>query len=322
MSENNIKNIYEYPELKTQECIISQWTAETDFDDYIDCTFGHLHYKLINELLLLINSHNFFELSTIITQNNSKSKFLINQFTQMCGKYSKEISECISIHYANILILYDAINKQPTFIDYYGTRPQEIRGKDLHLYRGFHSKSDIFFNIIEKSIIISDELDENENGKNKYIITTPTFLSTSIIPNVAKRFLNKDAYTSIDKKIMWKIIVPYNKLSEFRYIYFGDTINIDKYKIGQNGEFEFLLNIGALLFFIKEEKIINEYYQDISFPNGINISYTLYTYEFKGWNYEYYRHINATSEYFINLFQSTKPVLRSSRRMMNTDMET
>jgi hypothetical protein len=33
MSENNIKIIYEYPRLKTQECIIHQWTAETDFDD-------------------------------------------------------------------------------------------------------------------------------------------------------------------------------------------------------------------------------------------------------------------------------------------------
>ena len=313
MSENIIKYIYEYPELKTQECIISQWTSETDFDDYIDCTFGNLHYKLINELLLLTNSYNYFELITIITQKKNNSIFLINQFTQMCKNYSKEISECISIHYANIIKLYYAINKQPTFIEYYDDHLQEINDKDLHLYRGFHSKSDIFFNIIEKSKIISDEIDEN--GNNKYIITTPTFLSTSIIPNVAKRFLNKDAYTSIDKKIMWKIIVPYNKLCEFRYIYFGDTINIDKYKIGQNGEFEFLLNIGALLFFIKEEKI-NEYYQDISFPNGINISYTLYTYEFKGWNYEYYRHINAISEYFIDLFQSTKPVLRSSRRMM------
>jgi hypothetical protein len=316
MSENNIKNIYAYPELKTKECIISQWTAETDFDDYIDFTFGHLHYKLINELLLLINFYNFSELITIITQNKSNSNFLINQFTRMCGNYSKEIIECISIHFANILKLYDAINKQPTFIDYYGTHPQEINGKDLLLYRGFHSKSDIFFNIIEKSKIISNEIDET--GNNKYIITTPTFLSTSIIPNVAKRFLNKDAYTPIDKKIMWKIIVPNNKLSEFRYIYFGDTINIDKYKIGHNGEFEFLLNIGAFLLFIKEEKITDEYYQDISFPNGINISYTLYTYEFKGWNYEYFRHINTTSKYFINLFQSTKPVLRSSRRMIDT----
>jgi hypothetical protein len=159
-------------------------------------------------------------------------------------------------------------------------------------------------------------MDENRN--NKYIITTPTFLSTSLIPNVAKRFLNKDEYTPINKKIMWKIIVPYNKLCEFRYIYFGDRINIDKYEIGQNGEFEFLLNIGAFLLFIKEEKITNEFYSDISFPRGINISYTLYTYEFKGWNYEYFRYINATSEYFINLFQSSKHVLRSSRRIMET----
>jgi hypothetical protein len=314
MSENIIKKIYEYPEINSQECIIRQWTRETDFDDYIECTFGYLHYKLINELLLLINSYNFFDLITIITQKKSNSKFLINQFTQMCSTLGKEITECIYIHFINIIKLYEEINKQIDFNSYYRNLGVNIDNKDLHLYRGFNPISDTFFDIIEKSKIITDEIDD-VTGINKFLITTPTFLSTSVISNIAKRFLNKNEQTPVANKIMWKIIVPNAKLSEFNYIYFGDTIKIKNYNMDEHKDaFEFLLNIGALLLFINSETIINEHYIDISQPNGIKISYTLQTYEFVGWNYNYYEYINKTSKYFIKLFSSSKHILRSSSR--------
>ena len=306
MFDNIIKVIRDYPEIKSDDSIIHQWTCETDFDDYIESTYGNIHYKLINELLLFINNYDFYELLKIITQRKRKSDILMNQFTEMCRIFKKDIIDSLNIHFTNIIKLYHAINKIPDFITY--NNNFDFLGKDLHLYRGFKSNNDKFFEYIENTKDISDD----ESGNKKNIITTPIFLSTSLIINVAKRFVDKNIYTNSSKKIIWKIIVPYYKLREFKYTYLGNDIDIDTYRPGDNGEFEFLLNIGALMQF-KERKIIeNEYYVDITVPDGMMISYTLETYEFVGWNYKYFQEINEKSQYFIQLFQSSKPLLRSN----------
>jgi hypothetical protein len=277
----NINTIYAYDDMKSENCVISEWRQDTDLDDYMEMSFGKLHYNLINELLILLNKNksNYEEIIDIIKNNN---ELKLNEFIKLCNKEKKDIKECLLIHLNNILFLSDVIRNSITFTNFIkdiivsnlkNKKPLiEIQNKDLYLYRGFNnnSSSSKIFDIIDK---------ENR-------IITPVFLSTTIIKTVAKRFLDKRQETSIQNKIMWKIIVPYDRLNEFNYIYFGENINIDSYT-NQCGEFEFLLNIGAILQFQSKEEIIDDDYNDpvTRIPRTL-ISYTLYTYNFEGWNKE------------------------------------
>jgi len=285
----NIKTLYAYDDIKRDDCVISEWRVEIDLDDYIEISFGKLHYNLINELLILLNKNksNYINIISIIESNNTR----LTDFLNLCTKIPKGVKECLVIHLNNILILSKAIKDSITYYDYIESvivpdvgdlEPLiEIQNdqNNLYLYRGFNniSSSSKIFEVINKD---SD------------IITTPIFLSTTVIKTVAKRFLDRRAHEPVENKIMWKIVVPSDKLKIFNYIYFGQDINIDEYddKIKKQericGEFEFLLNIGAILK-LKNKEIINDDYNDpITTNPRTQISYTLYTYEFQGWDNE------------------------------------
>jgi len=51
---HNIKLFYGVPYIN-QDPILKQWMSDTDFDDYVEDYFGGVHYKIINELLVLLN---------------------------------------------------------------------------------------------------------------------------------------------------------------------------------------------------------------------------------------------------------------------------
>lgn len=284
----SINTIYAYDDIKREDCVISEWRVEIDLDDYIEMSFGKLHYNLINELLILLNKNkgDYINIISIIQSNNTK----LTDFLNLCSKIPKEVKECLIIHLNNILFLSKAIKDSITYYDYIESvivpdvgdlAPlKEIQRNNLYLYRGFNniSSSSKIFEVINKD---SD------------IITTPVFLSTTVIKTIAKRFLDRRVNEPVENKIMWKIVIPFDKLDIFNYIYFGQDVNIDEYdeKIENEqqkicGEFEFLLNIGAILRLKNKEIIIDDYNDPIVTTTITQISYTLYTYEFEGWDEE------------------------------------
>ena len=153
MSSNKIKQLYAHPKITDINCILHQWNDETeDFNDYMEFCFGNIHYKLINELLILFNKYNLTELPNLLINYKEKEQLkplLINEFTEICIENGKKIDKCLFIHFKNIKKLYASIKAEPDLITYITSQSrgniEKIKGKDLHLYRGFHGYSDNFF---------------------------------------------------------------------------------------------------------------------------------------------------------------------------------
>lgn len=174
------------------------------------------------------------------------------------------------IHLNNIIKLYKTLKKVPTI----------IRPKDLYIYRGFnYDRYKLLFKFIN-----------NDNIKVNSLITTPTFLSTSVIKDVMFRFVSYNK--NYNKNILWKIIVPHKKLQIFNYVYLGDNVNLKTLnKNSLQKESEILLNIGAVLKCIKIKKIYH-----------LNKIYKHYTYEFVEWNDVY-------NNYLINKIISKTTII-------------
>jgi hypothetical protein len=296
----SIRIFYESP-IVLNDTVICEWNNDTDFDDYLDCKFGNIHYKLINDLLILINIYKYDKLITILTNpkiSDDNIKLLRNYYEE-CLNVDKDISECLIIHFQNIMKLYQKIKTIPVFTDFILThiKPtsitnaiETIKYKDLYLYRGFNIYSDKVFNVIEK----------NKRGD---IITSPIFLATSVVKEVAMRFMSSSAEIPLEKKVMWKIIIPNNLLNIFNYVYFGSYINLDiKPSNGEYKEHEVLINIGAKLKFISRDiergtyKYNGKYYEN---------EYMLFTYEFVGWSNTFIKNITEKISFFIKSLSNT-----------------
>ena len=74
--------------------------------------------------------------------------------------------------------------------------------------------------------------------------------------------------------VMWKIIIPNNKLNEFNYTYLAENINIGT-SFDTGPELEILLNVGLVMRCISIETMT-----DYVMRKGAKCEYTLYTFEF------------------------------------------
>ena len=311
MQTSNIEKFFNLPYI-SEDPIFKQWISDTDFDDYVEDYFGNLHYKIINELLVLLNNSKYHEIIEIIAKKQTiTDNLVIREFLAICKDNSKNLSECLIIHFQNIVQLYYKIISIPSytniinFLEPYKIQDvnESIQNKDLHLYRGFNGYSGNFFKAIKK-------IDEKT-------IIIPTFLSTSIFMEIAKKFVNKKTNIDIGHKIIWKIIVPNELLNIFNYVYLGTDIDLTR-SDNQIKENEFLLNIGAILKFIKIEYKENDtYYNPITKVIDI-ISYTIYTYVFEGWSKEYAESILSLSNYFITMLSDDSIIKTRSKSRLRT----
>lgn len=272
---------------------IKEWTSETDFDDYMEMQIDKyvpLHYKIMNELLILLqtntddnklsNCEAFIELynaEKINIEDDNHDPYkdtLFIDFLKECFKNKKKIINCILPQIINIIKLQHNLSMTPT-IDKVDLR-EDISKKSLILYRGFNFFSYKFLNLI------------GNYGIND-TITTQMFLSTSVLKEISLQFLSNKP--DINDNIMWEIIVPPNKLSIFNYNYFGQDLNISTDNIiniidTNNFESEILLNLGAILKCINIKTVYN-YNFSYGPINIVNKSFRLYTFEFMGWNKKY-----------------------------------
>uniref|UniRef100_A0A6C0CGY7 Uncharacterized protein n=1 Tax=viral metagenome TaxID=1070528 RepID=A0A6C0CGY7_9ZZZZ len=311
MSRKIIKKFYNLPHI-SEDPIFKQWISDTDLDDYVEDYFGNLHYKIINELLVLLNNKDYYDIIENIAKKQTKYNILvIRQYLAICKDNSKSLSECLIIHFQNIVQLYYKIISIPSytniinFLEPYKIQDaiKSIQNKDLHLYRGFNGYSGNFFKAIK-------QIDEKT-------IIIPTFLSTSIFMEIAKKFVNKKTDIDINHRIIWKIIVPNELLNIFNYVYLGTDIDL-KIHNNQIKENEFLLNIGAILEFKEIEYKYNDtYYNPTTKVNDI-ISYTIYTYVFKGWSKEYAEYILSLSNYFITMLSNDSIINTRSKSRLTT----
>jgi hypothetical protein len=313
MPRDNIKIFYNLTYIK-EDNLFRQWMSDTDLDDYVeDDEFGNIHYKLINELLVLINDkHNGQENAVLKLVTGRKAtgykKLILDEYLERCGEKSKTIAQCLIVQFQNIIQLYYKILSIPSytniinFLEPYKiqTAIESIKGKDLHLYRGFNAFSEKLFKIM------------HENRIDDKTIIVPTFLSTSIFFDIAKKFVNKRTDIHISQKIIWKIIVPNELLSIFNYVYLGNDVNLENPN-NEIIESEFLLNMGAIL-----ELNNVEYKNSDLYYNSVNktyhpISYTIHTYVFKGWSPEYVQSVMSLSNFFITSFSDESIIQTRSR---------
>jgi hypothetical protein len=142
-----------------------------------------------------------------------------------------------------------------------------------------------------------------QNIYREKVITTETFLSTSIQEMVAIKY----AFSyddNVHKNIVWKIIIEGDMFDTFNYTFVSNEFDInddlETLFANSNIECEFLLNMGALLQCIDINIIYDfpGYYME-----GYNIKkkeYTEYTFKFIGWDDDYISQINLNMSKYIN----------------------
>lgn len=239
----------------------TDWIADTDYDDLYSISVKDSNGKLISipiEYKVIISFLIKFSLpscSSLIREDSIINNYLdendVLNTNNLHGRFTP-----LKIQIKNIERLYHNLKSYPSSNEYVSN--------DIILYRGFNKTR---YNDMIKDL----------NIKLDSTIITPTFLSTSVFENTAFRF-------ATDNYIVWKIIVPKNKLKVFNYTFLGDKIiDIDNLDLG---EAEILLNIGAKLNCIDIEKKYKKTYLVPQF-DGSEIEDSkvckLITFEFQGW---------------------------------------
>lgn len=238
--------------------------------------FGALHYKILIDLLLLLQVYN--NCDKLLEHIRINKEGQLYTYLEQCIK-THNVADCLILHLQNIEKLYELIKQQKPYINYNKNIKQH-----LELFRGFsYNRYENFFNIIH------DKYGMMIPG---VVITTPTFLSTSIYKNVAFRFMSKSNIPDLEHtNIIWKIIVPGDKFDIFNYVYFGEYVSI-KNKKDFHDESEILLNISAKL------KCISIEDENIS-----DCNYKLYTFEFMGWDDDYIITLNNSNKSLMTCLQ-------------------
>jgi hypothetical protein len=149
-------------------------------------------------------------------------------------------------------------------------------------------------------------IDDIQNVQIGDIYITPTFLSTTVLEKIAVTFVSSDK--EIENNILWCIRVNGEFFKQLQYSYLGDDImnifNLEMIIDTNNYESEILLNFGAQLKLTNIHKINNVTY---TYKNIqiINKSYTLYEFDFVGYNYH-------QSESILNKVTDLKTCLEKS----------
>jgi hypothetical protein len=232
-----------------------------NYDKYANCFMFDMNYKLINELLFLLQKYDK-GCDKFIDYIRKNKNLKNNSYLLSCDKISKPANKCISNILLHIRMVLSDISSNivyPKFI----TRSKG----DLYLYRAFN------YNIYKEMFPL---FEKNNN-------TTPCFLSFSVVENIAFNFIKR--YKEVNEKnIFWELIVPNHLLKIFHYTYLGYDINLRNKKQKLYGEYEFFVTIGAILKLVFVKEKIYE-----------SNKYTCYTYIFQGWNEEYSKKIEESA---------------------------
>jgi hypothetical protein len=183
------------------------WTAGNDPDDLEAITEDGkipMDYKVMISILL-----NYFYGKCDTLLDNE----VINPYKEYFTLNDLFINQIKHIQW-----LYKTLNLYPSASDY--------TDKELNIYRGFDSER--YELLLENMPEIGD----------RYV--TPTFLSTSLLKNTAKRF------TKVDNGTIWKINIPKEKLGLFKYTNLSEK-DIDVDNKSNTDEAEILLNMGTIL---------------------------------------------------------------------------
>ena len=283
----DIDVLYHYNKLKTKKArkiykILYSWKNNLHPQYY-----ATMNYKLITDFIILYNFYYNKKTCRIQYKKDLSDEFtdsILPAYINVC-KNKLGYGDCLEPIINMIIELSNAITNTPTFAKIY---PKSLRNKTMTLYRGFqYDRYAGFFKLID-----------NVNIKIGDTITTPVFLSTSLIQKVATLFtrssVNEKEDSSRKRTIMWKITIPHHLLPPFQYTYLGNNININKIdwdslnfdKIDDNFDTEFiskfeteiLLNFGASLRCLS---ITKENFNDNLLGK---MRYTLYHFEFLGYN--------------------------------------
>jgi len=247
-----------------------------------DALYATVNYRRIIDFLILFNLF-YNKKKCLIEFNDEYKNNIIPQYISACEK-KIGYRLCVEEEIKTILLLFKNINKTPLFRQVYS---KTLKSKFMTLYRGFqYDRYSGFFHILD-----------HDNLKINSIITTPTFLSTTVIKYTALFFIRSSLYevqgVDINKTIMWKIKIPNDKLMDFPYTYLGKNVNLNKLKKFNNPNFndetfinkfindyecEFLLNIGASL------KLTSIKYKSINDKLFGKLNFKLLTFEFLGYD--------------------------------------
>jgi len=237
-----------------------EWVQQSDFDDFISeleappskhqyrtrhqqkSNINSIHYKLITAIILNCLAKRCFSDDAILSEFKDQ---ILSQHSadQMSDKRGRDDHDIILPYFRqqvnNIERLYDTLKEWPFFA---GGLPG-ITEKFV-IFRGFDmSRYNLLF-----------EQNDLKNMKRGDVITTPTFLSTSVVRDSALRFAGDEGY-------FWEITVPVDKLQEFKYVYFGDDTDLST--LGpRTKEGEMLLNIGTQLKYLGPESEATRYETD------------------------------------------------------------
>ena len=225
------------------------WTAGNDPDDLEALTEDGkipMDYKVMISILL---NYHYGNCNTLLDNE------VINPY-----KESFVLKNLFVNQIKHIQWLYKTLPLYPLASNY--------TDNEFNIYRGFYSdRYKLLLDNIPKKI--GDE----------YI--TPTFLSTSLLKNTAKRF------TEFDNGAIWKINIPKNKLGVFKYTNLSEK-DIDINNKLNTDEAELLLNMGTKLRLdsieeVEKDTVIIPQSMDNSIEHDIT-NYTQYNFTFIGYD--------------------------------------
>lgn len=248
----------------------------------------------------------------LIKDDDKINNKLIKYLKKCTDEY--DISYCFKIQFNIIQKLYNSINSlEPinNFID--------DSNDMIILYKGINKHFFIIDNN-DNNIIYANNLNNLIQDKN-YIL--PIFSSTSIIDLVSLSFIDSDI------KALFKIIINPELFDSIQYSYLGQSVDDitnkdflkiyptynkkyaeeyakendeeNPYKNIINNEYEFILNIGCILKYIKSEQITKTYKQLRSYDAyEINHSenYTQYTFEVIQYDEKYVKELFNSLNFF------------------------
>lgn len=232
------------------------WTAGNDPDDLEELTEDGkipMDYKVMISILLNYHYGNCNTLLDNEVINPYKDVFTLNDL------FKNQIK--------HIQWLYKTLPLYPSASNY--------TNNEFNIYRGFYS---------DRYKLLLDNIPEIGNT---YI--TPTFLSTSLLKNTAKRF------TEFDNGAIWKINIPKNKLGVFKYTNLSEK-DIDINNKLNTDEAELLLNMGTKLRLdsieeVKKDTVIIPQFIPQFIPQNMDNSierditnYTQYNFTFIGYD--------------------------------------
>ena len=185
---------------------IREWCNDDDNDDYMECNFGKLNYRILSSLLIFIQKYNYECNYYFIEKNQLKINNILKDYLNECLK-TKNIFDCITKHLDNIIKLYNFLKKIP---------PKIESNKKLIIYRGFHHKRhEDILSIFKNNEYINKDINVNDT------ITTCLFLSTDVNKKIAYRFASKNTSKI---SIIWKIIINKEQLHNFNYVYLVNDV--------------------------------------------------------------------------------------------------